>query len=142
MILGFTGTSEGCSKAQLQVLEELLEGFRSRGSDWMHNGDCVGADASAGLLWKDYGGFVFLHPPTNTYKRAYIPYDMSEEPKPYLDRNRDIVSMSDTLVATPKEMTEQLRSGTWATVRYARRANKKIIIIFPDGSVQVEEGAK
>lgn len=36
--------------------------------------------------------------------------------------------------AAPKDFKEELRSGTWATIRYAVKQQKRVIIIFPDGS--------
>jgi hypothetical protein len=42
-------------------------------------------------------------------------------PKPYLNRNRHIVRETALLIAVPNELTEQPRSGTWSTVRYAQR---------------------
>jgi hypothetical protein len=45
----------------------------------------------------------------------------------------DIVVESELLIATPKEVKEQLRSGTWATVRRARKVGIPIILITPDG---------
>jgi hypothetical protein len=60
-------------------------------------------------------------------------------PKPYLERN-DLIAMDcGRLLACPYELEEQLRSGTWATIRYARRYQRPITIIFPDGSVKEEE---
>ena len=29
---------------------------------------------------------------------------------------------------------ERLRSGTWATVRYARKKGRRVIVVRPDGS--------
>lgn len=52
--------------------------------------------------------------------------------KAYLDRIKDIVDMSDILIATPESVKEVLRSGTWSTVRYAKRAGKEVIICNPD----------
>ena len=53
--------------------------------------------------------------------------------KDYLVRNHDIVDVCDVLVATPGQKEEQIRSGTWATIRYARKIRKQIIIVYPDG---------
>ena len=50
---------------------------------------------------------------------------------PYLERNRSIVDACNVMIATPKEMEHTLRSGTWATVRYAWQKKKNIIIIPP-----------
>jgi hypothetical protein len=55
--------------------------------------------------------------------------------KPYLVRNHEIVDDSQVLIAAPKEFTEQLRSGTWATIRYARKIGRTVRIVFPDGSI-------
>ena len=69
--------------------------------------------------------------------------DMSDEvrdPLPYLERNRAIVDACDILIACPKGMQEEQRSGTWATVRYARRRDRPIVIVWPDGTV-TREGA-
>jgi outer membrane protein insertion porin family len=57
-----------------------------------------------------------------------------------LDRNRAIVDSCDVLIACPKGPEEQ-RSGTWATVRYARKQKKRIVIIWPDGEVTEEKGS-
>jgi hypothetical protein len=50
-----------------------------------------------------------------------------------LERNTEIVKACDVLIATPKEQDEVLRSGTWATIRRARKYDKKLAVIFPDG---------
>jgi hypothetical protein len=49
--------------------------------------------------------------------------------KDNLTRNRDIVDTASMLIAAPEGNAERLRSGTWATVRYARKAKKKVIIL-------------
>jgi len=61
------------------------------------------------------------------------------EAKPYLDRNQDIVDGADILIAAPNEDKEIVRSGTWSTVRYARKSKKKIILVLRSGEV-IEEG--
>ena len=42
---------------------------------------------------------------------------------------------TDTLVAAPKEDEEVVRSGTWATVRYARKAGRVVLVVRPDGTI-------
>jgi predicted Rossmann fold nucleotide-binding protein DprA/Smf involved in DNA uptake len=44
------------------------------------------------------------------------------------------VNETGVLVAMP-DGPEELRSGTWATVRYARKQGKDGRIIYPDGLV-------
>ena len=63
------------------------------------------------------------------------PSDQTLPPKDYLDRNHDIVDQTDLLIATPKENTEVLRSGTWATIRYAKKINKPTWIIETNGNI-------
>jgi predicted Rossmann fold nucleotide-binding protein DprA/Smf involved in DNA uptake len=56
------------------------------------------------------------------------------EPLPYLERNHAIVNESDFLIAAP-DGPETLRSGTWATVRYARKVGKRVLVIMPNGEI-------
>lgn len=82
------------------------------------------------------------YPPVNSYKRAYCEgYAEIRGVKEYLDRNHDIVDEVDMLIATPKEYDEQLRSGTWATVRYAEKKDKTIIFIYPDGTMKAKKSS-
>lgn len=76
-----------------------------------------------------------IHPPINPAKRAWCTGDFTYPEKDYLDRNRDIVNCTDILITCPSGYTEKLRSGTWATIRYARKIGKTVVIIFPDGSI-------
>jgi hypothetical protein len=58
---------------------------------------------------------------------------------PPLERNKHIVIAAiDGLIATPKTIAEEVRSGTWTTVRYARTLNRDIHIVLPDGKVRRE----
>ena len=51
-------------------------------------------------------------------------------PKPYLKRNEDIVNKCDVLIACPIDKNKEiLRSGTWATIRKARKLNKTIYLL-------------
>lgn len=104
----------------------LLNPFR------VHHGDCIGADAAMHIIARDYlNKVVVIHPPTDDAKRAFCKWDILLGAKPYLDRNHDIVDRSEVMIACPGEHNEVLRSGTWATIRYARKLKKPIIIIKP-----------
>jgi hypothetical protein len=94
------------------------------------HGDCVGADAQAHAMAKADGFRVVIHPPSDDSKRAFCQGDAVLAPPPYLVRNRRIVDASGVLVATPQG-DEELRSGTWSTVRYARKIRRAIKIIAP-----------
>jgi len=51
----------------------------------------------------------------------------------YAKRNKNIVDATDYLIATPNDK-ERPGSGTWVTVRYARRQCKEFIL-----SIKMEE---
>lgn len=136
MNIGFTGTQKGITKAQKQEILLLLDSH----ADIIHHGDCIGADAAchraAGIL----NICIIIHPPKNMSKRAFCEgYKEIREPEDYLVRNQHIVNETNGLIATPGEYTEQLRSGTWSTIRKGRKRNNyPIWIVFPDGSVKQE----
>jgi len=138
IVIGVTGTQRGCAAPQLATAMTWLDQCRAWGADIMANGDCVGADEQLGKWWLEIGGLIYLHPPSNTSKRAFLRHAWAAEPAPYLERNRAIVVDSSFLLATPGEREEQLRSGTWATIRYARKARLPIVIVFPDGTITKE----
>jgi hypothetical protein len=128
--IGFTGTQQGMSKAQKTVLRIVLE-HQFEPTTYFHHGDCVGADAEAHKIAREIGYLIHLHPPENPSKRAFCDCDREEEPLPYLERNHKIVDCTDWLLASPKEDEEVLRSGTWATIRYARKNKKQVEIVYP-----------
>lgn len=137
-IIGFTGTQKGCTEQQIQWLESSLVHPSITG---FHHGDCIGADADAHHIAYISGLPITIHPPINRSKRAYCARSEAKnviilEPKEYITRNHDIVDACTCLFACPYEFYEQLRSGTWATIRYATRLGKRLWIIFPDGSVE------
>lgn len=100
-----------------------------------HHGLCVGADEQFdAMLAYSIGCVVHGHPPINRSKMADITCDVMHEAKEYLPRNRDIVDATTWLMAAPKGPEEQ-RSGTWSTVRYARRLGRSITIVMPDATI-------
>ena len=136
---GFTGTQQRLTNPQSKSLVVVFDELFRRGSRVLHHGDCRGADDTAHFIWTQLQGDIHLHPPTDPSKRANCQgASRLYAPQPYLERNMEIATRSAFLVACPKGMTEERRSGTWATVRYARNQNKHIIFIFPSGDI-VEE---
>jgi hypothetical protein len=135
-IAGFTGTRERLTAVQTTALGRVLDLFEPY---QVQHGDCVGADEAVHYLCLTKSILICVRPPIDTKHRAWCslvhPYVVSCEPKPYLQRNHDIVNNSTYLIACPKEAAEVLRSGTWATVRYAKKQGKVVYIIFPDGHV-------
>jgi hypothetical protein len=137
-IAGFTGTRDGMTTEQMKSVEAFMCGL------WpttIIHGGCVGADAEfhelAHAMKSDLISIVW--PSTVESMRAMLKPKPTRimPPKLPLDRNRDIVDRCDILIATPKEADEILRSGTWATIRYARMAavNKQVFIFQPDGEL-------
>lgn len=134
--IGFTGTQTGLSAQQKMVLTGILNSVGPIGMfpNEFHHGCCIGADSESHYIAKEVGLHIVLHPPTNLSKAdTTLVGDEERRAKDYLARNHDIVNESSLLIACPKG-PEELRSGTWATVRYARKQKKQLIIIFPDGS--------
>ena len=139
--VGFTGTRDGLTHNQAEVLKDILRGLKDDHHNiCLHHGDCVGADETAHQLAVALGYHVEIHPPGNPSLRAFCRgADVIRDPRPYLDRNRDIVASCDVLVATPKETTQQGRSGTWSTIRCDWSKDRPTRIIYPDGRVEAEE---
>lgn len=134
MIIGFTGTQLGITLRQHGALEEQLVALAPTE---VRHGDCIGADAQFSLLVRrvDKDIKIILHPPSNSSKRAFCDADVILPPANYLVRNHAIVDASDLLIVCPKVMEMELRSGTWATYRYAKKVGRPRIVIYPDGSV-------
>ena len=139
MKLGMTGSREGMSEKALDVLKEFMT---SNEVEECHHGDCVGADIEFHNLSKELNKYIIIHPPNKTYLRSYCKGDESRDPLSYLDRNHYIVDETDMLIAFPKEDKEVWRSGTWSTIRYARKQGKRVYIVYPSGEVQEEDNKK
>lgn len=131
MRIGFTGTQNGMTVAQLDAVEQRLIDLWEDGSEF-HHGDCVGADAQAAELARALGYRLIGHPPLNPHKRAWVQSHTNVKMKPYLDRNHDIVDDCEHLIAAPGQQFEILCSGTWATVRYARKVGRPVSLIVPN----------
>lgn len=102
----------------------------------VHHGDCIGADAAFVEIMRDLcpAAKVISHPPTNPTKRAFVKSDVTMAAKDYLKRNKEIVANSDLIIAAPKGSKEEIRSGTWATIRYAQQSfHADLYIFYPDG---------
>lgn len=101
----------------------------------VHHGCCAGADNEANTIARVALGLETTgHPPLDNRLRVACICDEWRQPKGYVDRDHDIVDETDRLVAAPRTAEEQLRSGTWLTVRYAVRQGKPVLVINPDGS--------
>lgn len=138
-VVGFTGTQRGWTEQQQARVVDILVTHKVTA---IHLGDCIGADAQAHAEADRLNIRTIGHPPNNPTKRAFLIYGQEWEPKPYLVRNRDIVTQgTHGLIACPKDLIEprSLRGqGTWTTVKYAREARRHLWIVLPDGTVNEE----
>lgn len=158
MVIGFSGTQSGMTQFQKDTFASILH---IHGVTELHHGDCIGADEQAHKIAYDEGITIFsIHPPSNPNKRAFC-FDDRQDTKfnhiltdwkeydearvrwypvrGYLERNQDIVDTVEMLIATPKEYVHTLRSGTWATIRYAWKTKKHVVIIPPVDRPKEEE---
>jgi hypothetical protein len=137
--VAFTATRGELTLRQASSLREVIIMLRPTHA---HLGDCIGGDTRIHVLlrglnmsvWADSPCKLIGHPPVPSNFRAFLTYDEERPPLPYLERNEAMVNESVILVAAPAQEQEILRSGTWATVRYARKVNVRRIIVRPDGS--------
>ncbi len=148
MRLGFTGTRDGLTEKQYNTLvrciraregETINSDFFFSGKprmwDTLLHGDCIGADLEAHNIAVVARIPINVYPPTDNKHRVFCDGEWTAQPQSYLDRNKAIVNRSDALIACPKG-PEELRSGTWSTVRYARKQKKTVYIIYPDGRIE------
>lgn len=118
--IGFTGSRLGMSPEQKRRLRHLLIIHEATE---LHHGDCYGADVEAHEIARQLGLRVVVHPPTAKGLRAHCEGDEIRHDLPFLARNHMIVRETQFLIAAPSG-AEQLRSGTWATIRYCRLRHK------------------
>lgn len=149
MILGFTGTRNGMTDEQKHAITNFFENFLPKTLQpqfkedeeitEVHHGGCDGSDDEFDLIANDYIKIIVVHPGDETqeakykHRHTFMTLRRCLPVKPYLERNKDIVSSSDVLLATPKTQEEEQRSGTWATIRYALKTQKPVYIIYPNG---------
>jgi hypothetical protein len=130
--VGFTGTQLGMTDAQQSLVRVLLAQWHAFAHDEFHHGDCIGADAEAVEIARSIGYRIITHPPSDSKKRAYVRGDVTLPPAPYLVRNHAIVDAVDRMIGAPAQAQEQLRSGTWATIRYTRKCHKMLTLALPE----------
>jgi len=155
MIIGFTGTRAGMEESQRSMVREILEAYEDVE---LHHGDCVGADSEIHTvaMYRHIPRIV-VHPPTYRKYRAFRGTGMGThesatrgvefknttvtvlKPDGYRERNQAIVDACDILVAAPNcREEENQRSGTWMTVRMARKQGKTVLVVMPEGELTEE----
>jgi hypothetical protein len=118
MKIGFTGTREGLSLTQRFALRATLTLLTPQGANEFH----YGTHKNVPLLADDEAADI-----ADVFGYALKPHEASSGTE--LRRNAEIVGAVELLVAAPLTNAEQLRSGTWATVRYARKRGIPIVML-------------
>jgi len=137
MKIGFTGTRHGMTNKQKEAFSSMFKTTLKKIKEF-HHGDCIGSDKEAHEIINNYNVKTIIHPPSYNKFRANCKGDIILQPLPYLERNHNIVNKTDILVATP-DIPEKIHSGTWATIRYARKQHKNIYIIRINGKIDNEK---
>lgn len=133
--LGFTGSRDGMTNTTKEIFNKFINTIEV---EEFHHGDCIGADKDSHDIISTYNVATYIHPPTNSSARAFCSNGNIKtifKEKDYIKRNHDIVDSCDILLACPNSKQEVLRSGTWSTIRYAKKLSKPIIIFYPDGTL-------
>lgn len=139
--LGVTGTRNGISHAQRDFAKSFLAQC-DVGSTLRH-GACLGADDDIVRIVFNMNYYrnnlfsIIAYPPIVETFYSHISVIKSNEimsREDYLERNLRIVQDCNFLLAFPGQDYEVVRSGTWATVRMARRLKREHMIVLPDGT--------
>jgi hypothetical protein len=140
--VGFTGSRAGMTTLQWAEFEGLFKFLCVDRNIWWHDGVCLGADEQAHKVVQKVAthGLQTIGHPCNLKKwQADLDYDQLRDERPPLVRNKKIVEQVDLMFAAPQEFDEvKIGSGTWATIRYTRRKKKPLIIVWPDGTTELE----
>jgi hypothetical protein len=126
--IGFSGNRFGLSENQKNDIIKILDLYDDI---VVSHGDCVGADTQFHNIClkykennKDKKITITIFPPNNPSLRAFNKADILMEEDDYLKRNLKILKNSDILIACPIDKNkEELRSGTWSTIRQAKKIN-------------------
>lgn len=135
--VGFTGTQHGMPDEQRATVADLLRQYRQLGADEFHHGGCIGADEQAAQIAKDLGYTTWHHQGDTPEKTTLFVSDVTlggDPPMDNLERNHSIVHACEVLIVAPRQSQEIIRSGTWATVRYAGKVDRVIALVSPDGT--------
>lgn len=152
MKLGWTSTRDGLTQAQWKCAWQHLK--RLTALVEVHHGDCVGGDDEFDSMLDVLAGqglappLTIVHPCDIDKLRAHCDRRPNlvvsgrkvivRPVKRPLVRNADIVAETDGLWAAPKTMSEERRSGTWATIRDARELGRPRRLFWPDGTTSLE----
>ena len=122
MKVGFTGTRRGMTQVQLDQLAFVLGIVGIPSGQEFHYGTHESVRLLADEQARNLAVLLGFTPVPHHARRG-------EE----LQRDRDMVGLVDLLVAAPLTDREEVRSGTWATVRYARQRCIPVVMLSRGG---------
>lgn len=140
MIVGVTGTRNGATADQIGWARSYFERLSKQKSiHYLVHGCALGADEQMAVEAYSYGFLIGGHPSNNDYwtsdKAKSLCYVLAK-PLPPLQRNLNIIHACEVLLAFPASDHEELRSGTWMTIRSAAKEFKRTIICWPGGDIE------
>lgn len=108
------------------------------------HGCCSGSDVRFHRILREVCGrsvYVAGFPSTHRSRtEEELDCNFLAEPKPPMARNGDILAIGkDQLLAFPRLMHEELRSGTWATIRLARKLKMSIKIFWRESGKEDQD---
>lgn len=132
-VYGVTGSRKIQTQQQREHIREVIYLYAIPGVDSLVHGCCVGVDRECAMAAVDHDlkRIVALVPPNRSLvsdvARAASDeiVEITDGPDGYKRRNQEIVNRSDVLLAFPmypENHPLSRRSGTWQTIRMARRA--------------------
>jgi len=135
MKISFTGTRRGMTENQRKSIECWLL-IHEKDVAMASHGCCIGADIQFHCLLREVFGSRILIAvfPSTAKTAAPIPKDADyvAPPRPPLVRDKDIMNNGrDFLLVAPYTSEEVLRSGTWATKRYAEKIKVPFEVFNP-----------
>ncbi|MDP2683459.1 MAG: hypothetical protein Q8P20_00220 [bacterium] len=135
-ILSFTGTRKGMTLSQIESFKSILDNFKNNFKEIiLIHGDCIGADEDAHAIANNMNLKIRKRPCNIISFRAFTEEgNIIADPEDPIIRNHKMVDESDELIACPAG-EEEIRSGTWSTIRCAKKLQKKLTIIWPSGQI-------
>jgi hypothetical protein len=137
--LGFTGTR---NQLTMQQRTWLVEFVKETQPEEAAHGDCIGADEEFHSILRAYARScrIEIWPSIHPTMRAYCDGDIIHESLPSLERDQLIVDFATEFVGCPPTNKEITRSGSWATLRKARKKYRRneldaLYVVYPDGYI-------
>jgi hypothetical protein len=157
-MVAFTGTRQGMTPEQRCAVEELLV---PEMTDVIHGG-CEGADRDFHEMAQALDLRIHVHPSNVTSSYPKRVCELMGPPRRWplhkawlglgafavrtaadpLERNKVMLSAlalsigPSLLIACPAQAHEIIRSGTWYTIRRARKRAQALVIVRPDGTME------